>query len=84
MARADASKWEVTNVDAINLDVKIPADDILGKRRDDGKRPFKLPMRKIIAKIRERCPSPKERWDYAYVELDKQGKTCTFRMQRDG
>ncbi len=83
MAKADATKWEPTRIDANTIDIKLPADDILEKkRRPDGKRPIKLPMRKIVDKLRQFCPGAKKAWDYAYVELDEEGKYITIRMTK--
>jgi hypothetical protein len=83
MAKANAANWEPTRIDASTIDVRLPADDILDKkRRPDGKRPIKLPMRKIVAKLRQFCPGEQKAWDYSYVELDEEGKYITIRMTK--
>lgn len=82
MAKANVNKWKVNNIDSDSLYIEVPADDLLGRRRTDGKRPFKLPMRKIIEKLRQKCPGERRQWDYGYVDLSKDGTTLTFKMQR--
>jgi hypothetical protein len=78
--RADTSKWKVNKLDEYRLEVTVPADDILGKRREDGKRPYKMPMRKIVAKLKTVVPG--NRWDYSGGKFNEDGKTCTFMFVR--
>lgn len=82
MAKANTRNWQVERIDADTVIIKVPANDVLGKRRADGKRPFKLPMRKIIEKLRQQIRPYSRQWDYAYVELSKDGETTTWKLTK--
>jgi hypothetical protein len=79
--RADPSKWDLElDLEGKRATITLPADDVLGKRRPDGKRPYKMPMRKIVEKLKQRCPG--RGWDFSTGKYNEDGKTCTFVMMK--